>query len=335
MEAHIAARNALLNVLDAAPGERIVVVCDDKQSEVGHAFANGALDLSLWTRLVILDTSAVRKEIPGYLQEIFTSQKPDIFINLLSGSSEETPFRIKVIKMETRRRIRLGHCPGVTLDMLTDGALALKSDEYKKMQIFSNNLILVLSKAKSIHLTTPSGTDLTFSVEGRPFFTDTLLDWKDLKWMNLPVGEVIVAPLESSLEGTLVCDMAIGGVPIPNKPVTVECRGGKAISVDSDEESVKIPIEKALATCPWSSVVGEFAFGVNPAARFVDEFLETEKMFGTCHIAFGNNEDFPEGRNPADNHMDFLMDKPTVEVQYLGGEVRKVMQDGRYLDIPH
>ena len=150
MDAGHAARNALLNVLDAAPGERIVVVCDDTHEDVGRAFAKGALDLSLWTRLVILDTSTVRKEIPIFLQEIFASQKPDIFINLLSGGSEETPFRIKVIKMETRRRIRLGHCPGVSHDMLTSGALALESDEYKRMQIFSNNLILKLTNSVKV-----------------------------------------------------------------------------------------------------------------------------------------------------------------------------------------
>ncbi|GAJ16514.1 unnamed protein product, partial [marine sediment metagenome] len=35
-----------------------------------------------------------RTEIPERLQEILT-QKPDIYINLLRGNREETPFRIK------------------------------------------------------------------------------------------------------------------------------------------------------------------------------------------------------------------------------------------------
>ena len=77
-----AAKNALLNVLEAAIGERIVVVCDENLKEIGDAFAEGALDMGLWTRLVLLATDGkVRKEIPQHLREIFTSQKPDIFIN--------------------------------------------------------------------------------------------------------------------------------------------------------------------------------------------------------------------------------------------------------------
>ncbi len=331
MEARQAARNALLNVLEAAPGERIIVVCDDTRANVGFAFAEGALDMGLWTRIVLLETSKVRKEIPNYLQEIFTSQKPDIFINLLTGSSEETPFRIKVIKMETRRRIRLGHCPGVTYDMLTDGALALESDEYKKMQIFSNRLILKMANAAKIRLTTPAGTDLEFGVEDREFFTDTIMDWRNMKWMNLPVGEVIVAPLETSMEGTLVCDMAIGGVPVPKEPVTITCEKGEAVKVETEEKEILVKVREALDTDAYSSVVGEFAFGVNPKARFSDEFLETEKIHGTCHIAFGNNEDFPGGKNTSDNHMDFLMSEPTVDVEYKNGEKTRVMEKGKFI----
>jgi len=126
LEASEAAKNALENVLEASSGERILIVCDGTKTEVGEAFATGALALDLWTRLAILETSKEpRTEIPERLQEILT-QKPDIYTNLLRGNREETPFRIKLIKTETHdHKARLGHCPGVTLTMLTEGALAL------------------------------------------------------------------------------------------------------------------------------------------------------------------------------------------------------------------
>jgi len=71
--------------------------------------------------------------------------------------------------------------------------------------------------------------------------------------------------------------------------------------------------KETLATDEWSDIVGEFAFGINPKARFAQEFLEAEKVLGTVHIAFGNNLDMPGGKNPSKNHMDFLMSKPTVK----------------------
>ena len=54
MEASKAAKNGLENVLEASSGERILIICDEEKRLVGEAFANGALALDLWTRLVIL-----------------------------------------------------------------------------------------------------------------------------------------------------------------------------------------------------------------------------------------------------------------------------------------
>ncbi|MBI5001235.1 MAG: aminopeptidase [Euryarchaeota archaeon] len=330
MEARDAAKNALLNVLEAAPGERIVVVCDDKLIDIGRSFAEGALDIGLWTRIVVLDSSQTRHEVPANLHEIFASQNPDIFINLLRGTTEETPFRIKVTKMETRRRVRLGHCPGVTYEMLTDGALALDSEKYKKMQIFADKLMMRLGGIASISITDPNGTDLRLGVEDRAFFTDTKVDWKTLKWMNLPVGEVIVAPIENAAGGRLFCDSAIGGIGKLTTPVEIEIKDGKVEKLGGAGET-GARIKKALDTDAWSNVIGEFAFGINPSARFSDEFLETEKILGTCHIAFGNNVDFPSGRNCSMNHMDFLFMRPTVRATYKTGETFLVVKDGKFV----
>ena len=331
MDAHIAAKTALLNVLEGAPGEKIVGVCDDTLLNIGKAFAEGAMDIGMWVRIVVLDSSEMRKEIPSHLHEIFASQNPDIFINLLRGTSEETPFRIKVTKMETRRRVRLGHCPGVTYDMLTDGALALGSEEYRKMQIFADKLMQQLEGANSIHFAAPNGTDFTMNVAERPFFTDTKVDWKTLKWMNLPVGEVICGPVENEANGTLVCDKAVGGVGKIRSPVTIVLKDGKAVSVESQDTKSLQQIKEALATDAWSNVIGEFAFGINPSARFSDEFLEAEKMHGTCHIALGNNLDYPNGKNGSTNHMDFLVFKPTIKVIYKSGEERVILKAGNFL----
>ncbi len=332
MKAWEAARNALESVLDAVTGESIVIVCDDEKSEVGQAFAEGALALGLWTRLVILKTGKeVRKEIPPQLLEILTQQKPNIFINLMRGQREETPFRIKITKLETRdHRSRLGHCPGVTIDMLTDGAVSLTSEDHRDMQSFAQKLLRVLEGTVKIDLHTPSGTKLSLSVHERPFYTDTKLDWKTMKWMNLPTGEVLAAPVENSLSGRLVCDMAIGGIGPLKTPVELTVKNGHVAKTASKNEKIVKAVKDSLATDDWSSIVGEFAFGINPKARFVQEFLEAEKIMGTVHIAFGDNLDYPGGKNPSKNHMDFLMNHPTVKIAKENGESATILREGKY-----
>ncbi len=332
MEAWEAAKNALENVLEAVAGESIFVVCDDEKLEVGKAFADGALALGLWTRMTVLQTSKkTRTEIPAQLFEVFTQQKPDLYVNLMRGPREETPFRIKIIKMETRdRKSRLGHCPGVTIDMLTEGALALTPQEHKNMRSHAERLIHALNGATEIEIRNPAGTRLTLRTEKREFITDTKLDWKSMKWMNLPTGEVIVAPVEDSLNGKLVCDMSIGGIGKLKTPVEVVAKNGKVQKLFSKDKNILPKVKDTFETDDWSDIVGEFALGINPKARFIDEFLEAEKILGTAHVAFGANTDMPEGKNPSKNHMDLLISKPTVKVTREDGQVITILEKGRF-----
>jgi len=331
LKASEAAKNALENVLEAVGGERILIVCDDEKTEVGEAFATGALALGLLTRLVILGTSKEpRTEIPEHLQELLT-QKPDIYINLLRGNREETPFRIKLIKTETHdHKARLGHCPGVTADMLTEGALSLTAEEHKRMQGHAERLIHILENTVTVEICNLEGTNLTLSTQNRKFFTDTKLDWKSMKWMNLPTGEVIVAPVEDSLNGKLVCDIAVGGIGKLRKPVEVTAKNGRVENVFSQDKDHLRRVEETFATDDWSDVVGEFAFGINPKARFVNQFLEAEKILGTVHVAFGANTDMPGGKNPSKNHMDLLISDPTVKVTKENRETVTILEKGRF-----
>ena len=332
MEAWEAAKNALENALEAVAGESILIVCDDEKVEVGKAFANGSLALGLWTRIIILQTAKKpRTEIPKRLLEVFTQQKPNLYVNLMRDIREETPFRIKIIKMETRdRKSRLGHCPGVTVNMLTEGALALTPQEHKDMQSHAERLIQALNGAVEVEIRNPAGTNLTLSTEKREFFTDTKVDWKSMKWMNLPTGEVIVAPVEDSLNGRLVCDMAIGGIGKLKTPVEVVAKNGKAEKLLSKDKNILRKIKDTFETDDWSDIVGEFAFGINPKARFADEFLEAEKISGTTHVAFGENTDMPGGKNPSKNHIDLLISKPTVKVKKEDEKVITVLEDGKF-----
>ncbi len=326
-----AAKNALKYVFDAKKGDSLVIFCDDTKTQIGKAFEKGAKQLQLDVKLVVLKTSAntSRKEIPTQAEKYLTTQRPQIYINLLEGNREETPFRIKLIQTETSdHKTRLGHGPGVTMDMLTEGALALTGEEHEQMQNFAYELMQKLQNAEKIQIVTPAGTNVSLSVKGRPFYTDTKLDWRLMKWMNLPTGEVIAAPAEDSLEGTLVCDLAIGGIGPLKKPLTIFAEKGRVKNATSLDNDTLKRVQDSLETDDMSDVVGEFAFGINPKARFVKEFLESEKILGTIHIAFGDNLDMPGGKNNSANHMDFMMDKPTVTTISSKGSKQQLLKDG-------
>ncbi len=330
MEAAEAARNALECVLEAEKDENITIFCDDEKLEIGKAFATGAMKLGLRTRLTVLKTepNKFRKEIPSEAMEVLKNT-PAIYVNVLRGVREEAPLRIKLIQLQTKgHKARLGHCPGITMDMLTEGALAFTADEHLKMQTSARSLMNALHHTIQIEITNSAGTELSLRVDGRSFFTDTVIDRKTMKWMNLPTGEVLVAPVEDSLTGELVCDMAIGGVGPIETPVVLTVRNGRVQESRCENARILKRVKDSLSTDGNARIVGEFAFGINPKARFTDEFLEAEKILGTIHIAFGNNSDFPGGQNPSNNHLDFLVSRPTVEVLNKDSSRQNILSKG-------
>jgi aminopeptidase len=336
MNAIHAAKNALECVFEAKPRESLVILCDDTRMNIGKAFHQAAKNLRLDSKLILLATepAVFRIDIPVEIDEYLKTKRPLIYINLLRGIREETPFRIKLIQLETSdHKTRLGHCPGLTEDILTNGALALTQMAHRKMQDLADNLIAKLQPARRIELTSPSGTCVSFSVKGRSFFTDTKIDWKTMKWMNLPTGEVIVGPVEDSLEGEVVCDVAIGGIGLLDAPVILAVESGRVQDVTSSNSDVVNRIKNSLQIDDMASVVGEFAFGINSKARFAEEFLESEKVFGTAHIAFGNNSDYPGGENNSRNHMDFLMSKPNVRMVSGSDCPIEVLRKGKFVGL--
>ncbi|MEM3341537.1 MAG: aminopeptidase [Thermoplasmata archaeon] len=331
MDPVIAAGNALKYVLEAVAGEKVLIICDDIKKDIGRCFAHGALEIGLQTRLAVLstDTPTPRKEIPLHVLEMVKSMEPDIVITILKGGAEEVAFRVKLIQYVTRVRRRLGHCPGITMDMLTIGALALEEADYKKLHEETRALLANLQDVISARLQTPAGTDVTMNLKGRDFFTDTFLDWKTLKWMNLPVGEVIAGPVENSLQGRFVCDLAMGGRGRIAHPIVFQCEKGRAVSYESEDKEALEEVRKTLSYDSLSNAVGEFAIGLNPAARVMPEFLETEKVRGTSHIAFGHNLDYPGGQNSSATHLDFLVSQPTITVTYSDGSSKVIVKDGK------
>jgi leucyl aminopeptidase (aminopeptidase T) len=323
----LAAKNCLLSVMEVKPREHLIIVCDKSLKNLGEIFEGGGRHLGLNTKLIALEDTKIRKSAPKELINTLKTTDVDIFINILRGTSDETPFRIEILMAENDRKVRLGHCPGLTKEMFTNGALAMTEEDYKKMTVLKDKILVATKGAETAKIKTPSGTDLVMNVKNRPFFTDIHVDWQTMKWMNLPVGEVMSGPHEDSLEGTLVCTHSVGGIGILKHPVTIEVHKGRAEKVKGDPDVVK-RIEKALDTDKMSRYVGEFAMGINHRARLVQEFLETEKTVGTCHIAFGHNTDFPGGKNNSHNHMDFLMLEPTIEIIKKGKSVF-VLKDGK------
>jgi leucyl aminopeptidase (aminopeptidase T) len=316
LKAEEGARAALVNIKDATIGERVIIFCDEEQREIGEVFARAALGLALWTRLVVLRTTEeVRKEVDDQTKEMLTVQRPDLCVNIFRQRAEETSFRGRFVRFETSKGARVGHCPGITMDMLTEGALSLTDEEYQSMFGFGEKLKEDLKGTEKVRVVSSLGADFTFSTRSATFSVEK---------MNLPCGEVMCSPVGDSFEGRLVCIAGGTNRMYRDTPVEIASMNGLAGEIRCKDKEVLKRIKQELDRDEGARYLGEFAFGINPRARLVDEFVEAEKVLGTIHMAFGGSY------RPSKTHIDLLVENPTVIITKGDGATVTVMENGKF-----
>jgi len=316
------AQEALIHVLDLIPADNVLVVTDEATRGVGDSFMRAASAYGCETRLFALpESERPLKSVPDDMARSLGAST--VVVNAFSGVSGEIPFRVKWIQaIENTGRIRLGHSPGINEAMM----VGPMDTDYATMDNIASALIAGFAGADRIRVTTPSGTDLTLGVAGRPFISD--LKATPAVAVNLPCGEIYCAPEETRVDGLLVVDGTIGDIGVAGAPLRMELAEGRIVSFESEDADLLARLDEMTAIDDQARVVGELGIGINPAAKLTGNMLEDEKAFRTGHVALGNNEDFPGGLNTSQTHIDFLFHRPTFTAHFPDGTSRVLMKDG-------
>jgi len=242
----------------------------------------------------------------------------DVIVAVTRFSTSHTSFR----KLFTQaQKKRFASMPLFERDMFF-GPMDV---DWTSMADFTRTLGRSLEGADYCEIGSPLGTDLVLGVSGRPFVIDAGILTEPGSFGNLPAGEVFIAPLEGTAEGTLVLEW--GPLARFNAPLTVTIRKGRVVSVDGDDEGDVRWLEEALAAHPENCNIAELGIGTNPKAVRPDNVLESEKILGTVHVAFGDNHTFG-GRTVAPFHQDFVVFSATLTAVWEPGGGRRVLLDG-------
>jgi len=186
------------------------------------------------------------------------------------------------------------------------------------------SLAAAVNSAVSVELTTPEGTSLSFSIEGRRAEGDDGLLTSPGSFGNLPAGEVYLAPLEGTAEGVMV----IGYAPTRKlaAPLTLTIGGGEVVAVAGDDPH-RAWLEKKFAENGKNRNIAELGIGTNDRATRPDNVLEAEKILGTVHIAFGDNSGFG-GVVSTPFHEDYVLYKPTLSGKKPDGSRFLILDNG-------
>jgi leucyl aminopeptidase (aminopeptidase T) len=151
-----------------------------------------------------------------------------------------------------------------------------------------------LAAGKTIHLTSPAGTDLVLGIANRPItISDGVLDEERKRgeappWTWLPAGEVYLVPVPGSGEGRIVIDRYLfGGKEVRGLTVTV--KGGQVVDLmaRSGGEAIQSAFKVAEK---GKEIVSSLDFGINPNVRLPKGCpLPTNIPAGMVAVALGNN----------------------------------------------
>jgi aminopeptidase len=113
-----------------------------------------------------------------------------------------------------------------------------------------------------------------------------------------------------------------------SSPVMISIHDGYVTDVSGTDEFTQYLREK-LNERRDNGNIAELGIGTNRAARRPDNILESEKIFGTIHIALGDNSSFG-GKVKTPFHQDFVFFKPTVTLIRKDGSKTNILKAGKF-----
>lgn len=212
----------------------------------------------------------------------------------------------------TSAGVRYLAMPGVRLETFRDdGPLDV---DFDAIRADAERVGAAWGSASTYRLTTPEGTDLRGSVEGRPGRVLHGIARGEGEYMAPPDIEAGTAPVELSSEGVVVVDadlLFMGQGPLPS-PVVLHFAHGELGGIEGAEAGRLTEMLERCADERMSNLA-EVSMAFNPSGRVCGVPMETESARGTAHVALGNSIAYG-GTVDAIAHLDCVMQDATLEL---------------------
>lgn len=185
----------------------------------------------------------------------------------------------------------------------------------------------ILGTADEVHVTAPGGTDVTFSIRGRPpMIYDGIVDEEDVAAgvldASIPSGSVTVLPLETSAEGEVAFDVPQAWAGRSIRRMRWEFRNGRLQTFEGDAAALALRKQYEVSTGDKDRIAS-FTIGTNPKATL--GFLQNPIVRGAVSIGVGSNE-FSGGPNKSAFGFESTVRAATVEA-----DGKPIVRDGKLL----
>jgi leucyl aminopeptidase (aminopeptidase T) len=312
------ARRVVTEYLGTRPGEQFLLVTDTVVSPVlADAILEVAREIgtdAVHARIAPRRTSG--EEPPETV--VAAMIEADVCLCIASRSIYHTKAKGRAQEAGTRGCF---NAPA-SVSAWTEGAMTADYTEIRKV---AERLADRLRTGTWVRVTSPAGTDVTVSREGREprgWYTAIVREPGEIS--AFPGGEVSFPPLEGTSNGVIVFERVVTDLGGISEPIRIVVRDGEAIAIEGGEDAARL---RALVDgVPGGTNIAELGIGLNPSARVSDDITETKKREGTAHFALGDNAGGYGGVVESDIHLDGMLFNVTIAV-----DDDMVVQDGEVL----
>ncbi len=308
-------RAMLLECMGLQRGETVLIVVDPLSLEMGNVMWEVAANLEAEPMMIVMmEQKHHGSEPPASVAAAMRAAQ------IILAPTTKSLSHTQAYRDACASGARMASMPGITNGIITRSIAV----DYSFMRTLSHKLVQQLSDVKSARLSTPLGTELEMSLDGRQGIGDAGDLSQPGAFGNLPAGEAFIAPLEGSCQGVFYCDASVGGFGRVTEPLRCDVKDGFVVSLAGDKIALKLQ-EQMDGVGRLSGNIAELGIGTNPNAPLSGNILEDEKVFGTVHIGIGNNITIG-GKVDVPFHVDLVIKKPTL---YLDDML--VMKDGKFI----
>lgn len=279
--------------------EHLLIIYDKPKEKIAKMFFNAGKKITHNVDSKKINVMDITSKEPGK-NIVELMKKADVVLYITSVSLTHT----RATEIARKHGVRIASMPGINEKMFS----ALDVD-YKKLRNDCKKIATLINKTNEIRMETRLGSYLILKCKGRIGQADDGILDKKGGLHNLPAGECGVAPIENSANGVVVVDCCMAGVGKMKNPLKIFVKNGRIVEIKgSDAAKMKSILRKSDKN---AKILCEFSIGLNPKARPLGIILNDEKIFGTCHVAFGDNKNIG-GKNRSNVHLDGVINKPTI-----------------------
>jgi len=232
--------------------------------------------------------------------------------------------RLNIVGPPTAADAEQAHVDPATYSRLYNEGL---DADYQQIAQRGRRIQAALRGARRVRITTPHGTDLTFAMGDRPVILDAGMSPPGTEGLlaqrtaQLPGGAIRLAPVETSVNGTIHAPTDQCDHPVKDEVIDVRAGMPQNVRAASDEACVKAAIQRA-GRFGWVEI------GLNPALRVTDPGANLVSTLldlgaGAVTVNFGTNQELGGANKTASGGWYIVLPRATIEAD---GKV--VVRDG-------